>query len=72
MNNEITIKLENNKIVVSGAGHTYSFSADEPARNAFGRETGNTWREEFEAGNLAVEQVDCLDPSMVGTVWAGE
>ena len=46
----------------------YSLPASEPARNEYGRETGYTWGEEFEAGRLYVGQIE--DGDNYGAVWA--
>ena len=46
----------------------YTLPANGPALNEFGRETGYSWGEEFEAGRLYVGQWE--DGSAYGQVWA--
>lgn len=55
-------------VVLQDDKPAYSFPADEPARNEYGRETGYTWGQEFTAGRLYVGQAD--DGDAYGQMWA--
>jgi len=70
MSNQIRVSIKTNRIVVSDRHRRYSFPANEPARNQYGQETGNTWAEEFELGHLAA--VTDEDSDMFGAVVAWE